>query len=120
MKSIMTKVLVILVIIAIAVFAIFIYSNAKEEDVDKGEKIEKEIDYMDTKISSLINEFNAINLENYKIQINKIEEEETSNSDSSEKKGSEKEEGQNEEASKQETTITKMEKHRYFIQCGQQ
>ena len=110
--NIMMKVLVILIAIAGIVFGAFIYSTAKE-DTEETCKIESEIDYLDTKITSLINKLNGINLQNYKISISKVEEKQgQSNSDSSEKENSKSEQAGENDESKEETTITKMEEEK--------
>lgn len=112
---IIIKLLITIAVIAIGVFASVLYSNAKgEEKKDKSQKIEKEIDYLDTKLTSIINSLNGIQLENYKISVNKVqEEEEESNSgesqeESGEKSGKEEEEQGTSNSSK-EVKITKAE-----------
>lgn len=55
--NILVKILIVIIITGIGIFAFFIYSNAKEE-VGQNDKIESEIDYMDTKITNLINQLN--------------------------------------------------------------
>ncbi len=86
------------------------------EDTSKKEnKVEEEIDYLDVKITSLIDRINGINLQNYKMSISKVEETESGNSagDSEggeeQKNDSKKEETQEGEESKKETRVTKME-----------
>lgn len=78
------KAIFVIVIILAVVFGFFVYSNANG-DQKSNEKIEKEIDYLDTKIISLINKLNNINLENYKITVSTIQEEGESSGEGSSK-----------------------------------
>ena len=109
------KLLIAVSVIGIGIFASVLYSNAKGGDEkDKNEKIEKEIEYLDTKLTSIINSLNGIQLENYKIVANKVqEEEEESNSGESQEKNGEKsgqeEEEQGTSNSSKEVKITKAE-----------
>ena len=127
------KAIFVIVIILAVIFGFFVYSNANG-DTKSNEKIEKEIDYLDTKIINLINKLNNINLENYKISVSTIQEEGESSGEgssegggsssegsqgsgkqeSSSKEGSSGSPGENEEEqsseNKQEVTITKMER----------
>lgn len=118
--NIIIKIVIFLAIIAIGVFSWIMYSNAKEDSKkDKDDKIEKEIEYLDAKLTSLINALNGIQLENYKVSINKIqEEEEESNSGESQEKNSEKsgEKEEEEGTSNKETKITKVEQELTGIQ----
>lgn len=111
--SIIIKIAILLAVIAVGIFAWIMYSNAKEDNQnDKKDKIEKEIEYLDAKLTSLINELNGIHLENYKVTISKIqEEEEESNSGESQQENSEKsgKEQEEEGSSNKETKITKVE-----------
>ena len=110
--STILKILVIIAIAAICTFGFFIYSNETKDGQNQSDKIEKEIDYLDTKLTGIINQLNGIELENYKLTITKIEEEENKNSSGSSNNESQKqskEEGQEEENSQQETKISKME-----------
>ena len=111
--NIIIKIAVLLAVIAIGIFAWIIYSNAKSDNQkDRNDKIEKEIQFLDSKLTSLINSLNGIQLENYKVSISKIqEEEEESNSGESQEKNSEKsgEKEEEEGTSNKETKITKVE-----------
>lgn len=110
--SIMLKILALLVVIAGIVFGVYVYSNANE-NAKKENKLESEIDYLDTKITSLINKLNGIILQNYKISISKVEEEQGStNTDTTDKENSKKEETGEDDESKEETTISKMEEEK--------
>lgn len=112
---IVIKAIIIIIVILACVFAAFIYSHSKEESQDTKDKVEEEIDYLDIKITSLINQLNGIQLENYQITIKKVQEEE-SKSDSTEEKqseeGTEESEQQEQEGtnSGKQTQITRMEK----------
>lgn len=111
--NIIIKIAILIAVIALGVFAWIMYSNAKEDNQnDKKDKIEKEIEYLDAKLTSLINALNGIQLENYKVTISKIqEEEEESNSGESQQENSEKsgKEQEEEGTSSKETKITKVE-----------
>lgn len=107
--SVLIKIIIIVVIAVILSLAFFLYSNAKTQN-NKNDKLQGEIEYLDTKITSLINYINGINLQNYKISVSKVEESQgKTNTDESEEGSSKEEEDQGEEESKQEKTITKME-----------
>ncbi len=58
MKNILVKALVVLAIVVALVLTFYIFSNAKEDEQNKSQKIEKEIDYLDGKMTNLINELN--------------------------------------------------------------
>ncbi len=58
MKNILIKALVVIAIVVALVLTFYIFSNAKENEQNKSQKIEKEIDYLDGKITNLINELN--------------------------------------------------------------
>lgn len=109
--NVMVKILVVLLIIAVIVLGIYIYSNAKQ-DTKQTSRLESEIDYLDTKLTSLINKLNGINLEDYKISISKVEETEESNTESTQKESSKKEEIGEENESKEEVKISKMEEEK--------
>ena len=110
--DIMIKILVVLIIVATIACGMYIYSNAKE-NTEQGNKIESEIDYLDTKITTIINKLNGINLQNYQISISKVEETQGgSNTDSQEKENSKSEEAGEDDESKEETTISKMEEEK--------
>lgn len=107
--NIIIKIIIIVVIAIIIALGFFLYSNAKTGK-NQNEKLQAEIEYLDTKITSLINYINGINLQNYKISISKVEESQgNTNTDESEKESSKEEEDQGEEESKDEKEITKME-----------
>lgn len=106
--SVMIKLVVVLVIILAIIFAVFIVSNAKEDN-KQADKIEKEITYLDTKIINLINNLNNIKLENYKITITKVKQEDSGNSGESKEKSGTEEESKETETSKEEQEITKVE-----------
>lgn len=109
--SIIVKVVVVLAIILTGVFSVFIYTNAKE-GTEKNDKIEEELDHLDSKIINILNSLNNIKLQNYKISVSKIEEakSETMGGSSKEESNSEGTEGEkDEEQGKEETKVTKME-----------
>ena len=115
--SIMMKILIILVAIAVIVLTVFVYSNAKQKETSKTDKVEEEIDYLETKITGLINHLNEIHLENYRIGISKVQEEEgESKANTNEEKSNEKSEEEQDEGdtSEQAKTITKMEREIIF------
>lgn len=56
--SIIIKILIVAVVIALAIFSGYIYSNAESENSNETDKVEKEIDYLDTQITGLINKLN--------------------------------------------------------------
>ncbi len=57
--SVIVKIIIIIIIAGIAIFAGFIYSKAQgNEDISQSQKVEKEIHYLDTQITSLINRLN--------------------------------------------------------------
>lgn len=119
MKNIITKILIILIIITFCILGFFIYGEAKD-DKEEIDKIEGELEYLDIKITNLINSLNGIKLENYKISISKTQESEgNKNSGSTEKESSKKEEDQEGDESKQETEITKMEEEQIASESEQ-
>lgn len=112
----MVKLIVAIIIIGIGVFGIYIFTNAKtgDKDTEKTDKIESEINYLDTKIINLINQINGIKLQNYKVTMSKVEEQKAENMGGGDKEEeeSQQDENQEEENSKEETRITKMEQVR--------
>lgn len=113
--KLMIRVIFILLVIVVCIFAAFIYSNAKQDENGLKDKIEEEIDYIDTKITSLINEINGLQLENYKVTITKVQEEESKSDTTSKKESEEANEKSTQEeeegtSSGQETEISRMEK----------
>lgn len=109
------KIVIILFVIVACIFAAYIYSNAKQEEGNTTDKVEEEIDYLDVKLTSLINNLNGIQLENYKISVTKIQEEESKSDTTEEKKSEEGTEQSNQEEQEgsnngQQTQITQMEK----------
>ena len=63
------------------VIIIFSLSGCKKEEAQTKQKIEQEMNYIDDKLISMLNELNNISLENFSIVYNKIElSEETANS----------------------------------------
>lgn len=106
--SAIIKLVVILIIIFIIIFAVLIISNAKEDSKSK-EKLQEEITYLDTKILNLINHLNNIKLENYKITITKVKQENPEDSGGSKEKSGTEEESKESETTKEEKQITKVE-----------
>lgn len=122
--NLIIKAIIIVMVILVCVFVAFMYLNTKKDEQDINDKIEEEIDYLDIKITSLINRINGIQLENYKVAITKIQEEETKTDSSEEKPSEEGKEASNQEdqegsTSGQETEITKMEKKQTAEKVGE-
>lgn len=111
----MIKIAIIAIIVIVGILLFFVCSNAKA-DTSKLDKHEEEIEYLDTKITSLINDLNGLNLQNYRITVTKVEEaEENVSTESSNKENSQKEENREEDESSKQTTITKMEQEQAAI-----
>lgn len=114
--SIVIKLIIAIIVIIVLVFGIYVFTNAKTGDKseEKTDKIEAEINYLDTKIINLINQINGIKLQNYKVTMSKVEEEKAENMGGGDKEEeeSQQDENQEEENSKEETKITKMEQIR--------
>ncbi len=122
--NIMVKIFGVLVIIGIVIFGTSVYLSAKDKNKTDEEKVEEEIDYLEAKITDLINTLNGIQLANYKVVVSKVEKNNSSSSESSSSSGQSEGEGQGqgqdskseeekdgeEDSSKENTTITKMEK----------
>ena len=104
------KVVVTLAIIAGTVFAFNIFSNAENTESIE-EKNEEEVKYLDTKLLSLINYLNNIDLQNYRLVLTKIESEssESSSSSKKEQKNNEQEDSTENGTDEKEKTLSKME-----------
>lgn len=107
----LAKIIIVIAIIVGIVFAFNILSSAENTE-SITEKNEEEIRYLDTKLLSLINYLNNIDLQNYKVTLTKVESESSSSSSSSKKeqKNNEQEDSAENGTDKGETTLTKMEK----------
>lgn len=121
------KIIVIIMLILACLFGIFIYSNAKEEPNLEEDKVAEEITYLNTKLTTIMNKINGIQIENYKLVVTKIQKD-TGSSSSGEEKGKGKSEENSGESSEKnsktngkdseesentdekEQTITRMEK----------
>lgn len=114
--KIITKAIIIVSII-VGIFLIFsIYTNSFGTDKnaeDQKEKIHQEIQYLDTKLLSLINYLNNIDLQNYKVTLTKVqtESDSPSNSQKNEEGSSSSEDSGENGTDKEETTISKMEEN---------
>lgn len=92
--------LVIFTIVIIIVLGFFLYVTiSKDNDVSKGEKALSEIEYVEKKIVTLLNELNNIESRNYNLSVSDIVEEKSSNNDK-----------ENEEQSKESTAGSEGEK----------
>lgn len=120
MKIIKTtlKIIVILAIITGIILAIVASTKAKES-TQKDTKLEEEIDYLDSKLISIINSLNNIKLQDYKITVQKVQEE----ADSSKAGEKEEKSGQAEkdetDTSKEEQEVTKVEKEVVVTDVGE-
>ncbi len=114
--KIITKAIIIVSII-VGIFLIFsIYTNSfgtGKNAEDQTEKIHQEIQYLDTKLLSLINYLNNIDLQNYKVTLTKVqtESDSPSNSQKNEEGSSSSEDSGENGTDKEETTISKMEEN---------
>ncbi len=80
----LAKVVILLAIIVGVIFSFNVFSNA-EDSITETQKNEEEIRYLDTKLLTLINYMNHIDLQNYKVVLTKVETENSSSSNSSSK-----------------------------------
>ena len=112
MVNILTKVIIIIVIIIGIIFAFIMFSNA-DRTQSQEEKNKQTIKYLDTKLLSIINNLNNIQLQNYQITLTKVEAKSNKSSDSSknEQARSKKDTSteSNSSGNKEETEISKME-----------
>ena len=108
-----TKIAVIIAIIfgSILILSVYISSLGNTDNNDRNQKYEEEIKYLDTKILTLLNYLNNIDLQNYRIVLTKVEAESDSASSSEKKEqgSSQTQDSQDNGTDKEETTITKME-----------
>lgn len=106
----LAKVIIAISIIAGIIFAFTIFSNA-EDTGGSEEKNEEEVKYLDTKLLSLINNLNNIDLQNYRLVQTKVESESSSSSSSSKKeqKNNEQEDSTENGTDEQQKTLSKME-----------
>lgn len=107
-----TKVIVVIAIILGIIFIAAIFFSSKDA-ASQTQKNEEQIRYLDTKLLSLINYLNNIELQNYKVTLTKVEAKNNSAGSSSkeEEKGSGQEANSNDgtNINKEETEISKME-----------
>ncbi len=108
--GITSKIIIIIAVIISVIFLFFVYSNAQQK-TSNDDKIDEEIKYLDTKLLTLINYLNNIDLQDYKVVLNKVESQSDSTSSSSkeEEQSSQQEDSSDNGTDKEETTITKME-----------
>lgn len=116
----LAKVVITLAIIAGIVFAFNIFSNAENTESIE-EKDEEEVKYLDTKLLSLINYLNNIDLQNYKLVLTKIESEssESSSSSKKEQKNNEQEDSTENGTDEKEKTLSKMEQETIITNEGE-
>lgn len=116
----LAKVIITLAIIAGIVFAFNIFSNAENTESIE-EKDEEEVKYLDTKLLSLINYLNNIDLQNYKLVLTKIESEssESSSSSKKEQKNNEQEDSTENGTDEKEKTLSKMEQETIVTNEGE-
>lgn len=101
----LSKIIIIASIVVGVIFAFSIISNAENIE-DKENKNEEQIRYLDTKLLTLINYLNNINLQNYKVVLTKVETESSSSSSSSK---DEEEDNSESGTSSEEKELSKME-----------
>lgn len=108
--NIISKIIIVTSIIGILLFAFNIFSNAEETD-SLQDKNREEISYLDTKILSIINSLNNIELQNYKLVLTKVENEESASNTSKENEQSSNKQADSKEGDtdKTETKLSKME-----------
>ncbi len=116
----LAKVVISLAIIAGIVFAFNVFSNAENTESIE-EKEEEEIKYLDTKLLSLINYLNNIDLQNYRLVLTKIESEssESSSSSKKEQKNNEQEDSTENGTDEKEKTLSKMEQETIVTNEGE-
>jgi hypothetical protein len=73
MKKSFVFILVILILLIISGVAIVSFCNSDNEEELLKEKLQSEIDFLDTKISGMLNSVNGLILQNYKVNVEKIE-----------------------------------------------
>ena len=118
--NITMKIIVIIAMIIGVIFAFGIFFNKQEASSDTDKNLE-EIKYLDTKIISLLNNLNNIQLQNYKITLTKVQatDGKTSNSSKEKQESSEKEDSSKGGNNKEETEISKMEEETIVTEEGQ-
>lgn len=114
MMNKLTKIIVIIVLIIGIIFIASIFLNTQGKE-DKTGKNQEQIEYLDTKLVSLINSLNNIELQNYKITQTKVEAKNSTQGSSSESESSSKNQGSKDQdkgqsgSNKEETEISKLE-----------
>ena len=118
--GIVSKIIIIIAIIVSIIFLFFVYSNAQQK-TSGDEKIDEEIKYLDTKLLTVINYLNNIDLQNYKVILSKVESQSDSSSSSAkeEEQSSQQEDSSENGTDKEETTITKMEEETIVTDGGE-
>lgn len=106
----LTKAIVITIIVVGLILIAFVFWN-REDAASVTSKNEEEIKYLDTKLVSLINSLNNIELQNYKVTLTKVEAK--SNASGSQSKNEQQGNGEQDKgqsgSNKEETEISKME-----------
>ena len=109
--SLLTKIITIVVIIVGLIFIASIFLNTQGKEENETNKNEEQIKYLDTKLVSLINGLNNIQLQNYKVTLTKVEAK--SNTQGSPSKNEEQGNGEEDKGqsgtNKEETEISKLE-----------
>ncbi len=104
-----SKIIIILAIISGIIFTFSILSNAKESP-NQTNRNKEEISYLDTKLLSLINYLNNIDLQNYKVVLSKVETtSSSSNSSEKEQQSNDQEDSAESGTDSKEKTLSKME-----------
>ena len=109
--STVIKVITIIVIIVGLIFIASIFLNTEGSSEEKTSKNEEQIKYLDTKLISLINGLNNIQLQNYKVTLTKVEAKSNAQGSSSknEEQGNGEEDKGQSGSNKEETEISKLE-----------
>lgn len=106
-----SKVIIILAIISGLVFTFSVFSNANNTE-DSITRNDEEVTYLDTKLLSLINYLNNIDLQNYKVVLTKVESAENSSSNENseqDQKNKDQEDSTESGTDAKETVLSKME-----------
>lgn len=116
----LARIIIIIAIIAGIVFSLNILSNAEDND-GVTEKNAEEIRYLDTKLLSIINYINNIDMQNYRVVLTKVEPENSSTSGTSQKEQNSNEEEDSSEngTDKEEKVLSKMEQETIITNQGE-
>ncbi len=116
----LAKIVITIAIIAGIIFAFTVFSNAENTE-NTEEKNEEEVKYLDTKLLSLINYLNNIDLQNYRFVLTKIESEssESSSASKKEQKNNEQEDSTENGTDEKEKTLSKIEQETIVTNRGE-